>query len=824
MREQKAFFSKWFPALAVVVLAITIAAGTGFAQMGQGQGAKQGGIAEKAKLFTKDHPGVRAALEAHKRHVHRLMDTFGVVGVGIGADQEGEAVLKVFTSETGIPGLPEMLDGIPVKTKVTGRFYALVDPTARFERPVPLGVSTGHPEITAGTIGARVKDGAGNVFALSNNHVYAAVNSANLGDNVLQPGAFDGGVDPADAIGTLYDYQPISMCNWFWFWYTCPTTNTIDAAIALSSTDLLGNSTPANLYTPSEETVEPYVGQPVKKYGRTTGLTLGTVDAVSVTVDVCYDEFCDSIARFGDQISITPGGFSAGGDSGSLIVSQDGNHPVGLLFAGSDTDTLANRIGNVLNAFDVTIDSGPPAVLTAIDVKADSSTVEVGRTVQFTAIGTYSDTSTKDITADVTWVSSDTEVATINSIGVAVGTGVGTTGITATLGGINSSPVQLLVIASTITLRSIAVTPTSATIEQGQTLQFAATGTYSDDTTADITSSVQWSSSNEVVAIIDPTGLATGVSEGTASITAALGTMTSNTATLHVTQTGLHLEFGTVRATSDGLTRVTLDYDYGDEMVVVCTVNYDRYSVPMPVVPHVLHAAGNSFDVILVRAVGWDFESCVADVHWMAVKGGTYTVADHGIKMEAGKFESTRTDGIGSWAAERIYPAQAYSQPVVLGQVMSLNSYDPTWDFDLWSVFWARGSSYTNPPNSSNIYIGKHSGQDYRARTTETLGYVIIEAGGGSIGEWTYKAGLTSDTIKGVGDKPPYRYSVSGFSDSAVAILSSAAMDGADGGWPILYGTGPIASTGLNLAIDEDWAIDYERSHTSEQAGYIVLE
>ena len=89
-----------------------------------------------------------------------------------------------------------------------------------------------------------------------------------------------------------------------------------------------------------------------------------------------------------------------------------------------------------------------------------------------------------------------------------------------------------------------------------------------------------------------------------------------------------------------------------------------------------------------------------------------------------------------------------------------------------------------------------------------------------------YKAGLTSDIIKGVGDKPPYRYSVSGISNpaNAVAILSSAAMDGGDGGWPILYGTNPITSSGLNLAIDEDWAIDYERRHSTEQAGYMVLE
>jgi hypothetical protein len=138
---------------------------------------------------------------------------------------------------------------------------------------------------------------------------------------------------------------------------------------------------------------------------------------------------------------------------------------------------------------------------------------------------------------------------------------------------------------------------------------------------------------------------------------------------------------------------------------------------------------------------------------------------------------------------------QSYSKPVVLGQLMSLNSYDPDWEFDLWSVFWARGSSYTNPPNSTNIWIGKHSGEDYRVRSTETLGYVIMETSSGAIGTSTYRTGVTSDIIRGVGDKPPYRYSVSGISNpaNAVAILSSAAMDGNEVG-PFFI-TNPITST-----------------------------
>ena len=72
--------------------------------------------------------------------------------------------------------------------------------TDRWDRPVPIGVSTGHTAITAGTFGSRVKDSNGAIYALTNNHVYANENLANLGDEVIQPGTFDGGTAPADTI------------------------------------------------------------------------------------------------------------------------------------------------------------------------------------------------------------------------------------------------------------------------------------------------------------------------------------------------------------------------------------------------------------------------------------------------------------------------------------------------------------------------------------------------------------------------------------------------------------------------------------------------
>jgi len=219
-------------------------------------------------------------------------------------------------------------------------------------RPAPIGVSTGHPNITAGTIGCRVKKGVENnwiYYALSNNHVYADENNAEIGDNVLQPGPYDGGQNPRDKIGTLEDYVTI---------YFDGSDNTVDAAIALCSTADLDNTTPSGGYgMPNSYTLAPdlALGRAVQKYGRTTGLTKGSVAGINTIVNVGYDA---GVARFVGQLLIWRGGsFSAGGDSGSLIVTDDEEcNPVGLLFAGSNRYTIANSIDDVLSEFNVSID------------------------------------------------------------------------------------------------------------------------------------------------------------------------------------------------------------------------------------------------------------------------------------------------------------------------------------------------------------------------------------------------------------------------------------------------------------------------------------
>ena len=255
--------------------------------------------------------------------------------------------------------LPTTLDGVRVQTVVTGMIVAR-SATLRYPRPVPIGVSTGLADAATGTLGARVTNGA-NVYALSNNHVFAGVNAASIGDHILQPGPIeDGGIDPADLIATLADYQADRLLG---------GPNTMDAAIALTTTGDVGTATlPDGYGSPSSTTVPASVGMQVQKYGRTTGFTTGSINAVNVDVDVCYFPLTETIcfpgyqAHFVNQFSIPDGSvpFSASGDSGSLVVTTGSNNPVGLLFAGGDGLTIANPIDAVLQRFGVTIDGAAP--------------------------------------------------------------------------------------------------------------------------------------------------------------------------------------------------------------------------------------------------------------------------------------------------------------------------------------------------------------------------------------------------------------------------------------------------------------------------------
>jgi hypothetical protein len=280
---------------------------------------------------------------------------------------------------------------------------------------------------------------------------------------------------------------------------------------------------------------------------------------------------------------------------------------------------------------------------------------------------------------------------------------------------------------------------------------------------------------------------------------------------------GPKLSHGVVTGvSSSGWTTVTLGHTYAD-MVVIATPNYD--SADGAGVARIQNATGNSFDVRVDPAGGAALSGVT--VHYVVVEAGVYDAP--GFKMEAAKFISTRTDENNSWVGESRGYLQSYSNPVVVGQVMSYNDAR-------WSVFWARGDDRKSPPTSGALYVGKHVGEDSdTARVNETIGYIVLEtstSGTAEIEGLRYVAALGGDTIKGVGDAPAYTYSYAAMPNSKTAVASQAAMDGGNGGWAVLYGDNPITSTGttLKLAIDEDQANDSERKHTSEQVAYLIID
>lgn len=308
-----------------------------------------------------------------------LLRKRNVVGVGIGkkiADgvRTDEIAVLVFVERkielsklNAYDIIPKQLLDFRTDVVETGKIKAFEthEWRARY-RPAPGGVSIGHPSITAGTMGAvvRLRVGGRRVI-LSNNHVLADSNKARRGDPILQPGPYDGGKFPADHIANLMDFVQIHfegedqgggflrwlralLCRYFNVFCEPPgegRPNRVDAAIAepLKDSDVLDEIKVIGKVAGAAEAT---LGMKVKKSGRTTEYTEGEILGLHTTVRVEYG--VGQTARFEEQI--VAGDMSAGGDSGSLVVDS-GNRAVGLLFAGSDTHTILNRIEDVATAF-----------------------------------------------------------------------------------------------------------------------------------------------------------------------------------------------------------------------------------------------------------------------------------------------------------------------------------------------------------------------------------------------------------------------------------------------------------------------------------------
>ena len=175
--------------------------------------------------------------------------------------------------------------------------------------------------------------------------------------------------------------------------------------------------------------------------------------------------------------------------------------------------------------------TGAPAALVSIAVTPTSASIAKGTTQQFTAMGTYTDSTSQNLTNSVTWTSSATATAAVASGGLATGAGVGTATITAASGTISGSATLTVTAAALV---SISVTPANPSFALGTTQQLAATGTYTDGSTLNLTSSVSWGTGNPSVATVNAQGLATSVTVGSTSVTATSGSIVGST-TLYVT-------------------------------------------------------------------------------------------------------------------------------------------------------------------------------------------------------------------------------------------------------------------------------------------------
>lgn len=266
----------------------------------------------------------------------------------------------------------------PKKSKAKAQSASEIDPTQR-HRPMMPGISIGHKNITAGTFGCVVKkDGLS--YILSNNHVLANSNDAEIGDEIFQPGPYDGGTSE-DFVATLEQFVPIVFGGGGIPPIdppSCPiakvaagtanlaakalgrkhrlvavpkdTTqdaNLVDAAIAdpieAVNDDIIQIGKPVGL-------AEAELGMSLQKYGRTTKYTTGEVILVDAAVNVQYGT--GQIAQFTGQIVAGP--MSQGGDSGSAVLDMNKNL-VGLLFAGSDTTTIMNPIQEVFDALGLSL-------------------------------------------------------------------------------------------------------------------------------------------------------------------------------------------------------------------------------------------------------------------------------------------------------------------------------------------------------------------------------------------------------------------------------------------------------------------------------------
>ena len=336
-----------------------------------------------AEVIQADRRATRAAIAVQNRVTPRLMAMPEILGTAVGLDAQDELSLVIFVNSEAknvgqvMRDLPTELRGVKVSVELTEPFRAPIrvaptDSSGALHRgiqtpPIRLGTSGGWREDLAngyccgGTLGSLVQIGS-TKYVLSNYHVLEAdtVDGGNnivahARDPVIQPGLIDLACNESYAqnVATLSGIKSLPSSN-------------VDAAIAEVVSGMVNtDGYILDIGTISASTVDAFLGQKVKKSGRTTGLTRSSVSGLNATVRVSYENECAGGAAFTKTFTgqiiiknrIKGSSFIAGGDSGSLMVEDVDTDPraVGLLFAGSSTTAVANPIGQVLSFFKATM-------------------------------------------------------------------------------------------------------------------------------------------------------------------------------------------------------------------------------------------------------------------------------------------------------------------------------------------------------------------------------------------------------------------------------------------------------------------------------------
>jgi hypothetical protein len=300
---------------------------------------------------------------------HSPMASVHAVGAGrkvVGGVPAQDRVVRIYVRKklplsrlSRAERIPSRIDGLP--TDVIESSPAVIQQTPILagggqgrRRPVVAGVSTGHFNVTAGTLACFCRsmrsDDPPGVYVLSNNHIFADVNRGSTGDPLRQPSPQDGGGDE-DKIAELHRFVKIALGG--------GSENRVDAAIGRLLPGVAHENQILEIgsHTGTERAVEDMV---VRKHGRTTGYTEGVVFDESYDAMVGMDHGDPSIvAFFRDQMRITRqdpfAAFALGGDSGSLVLRRDGAGAVGLYFAGSPNGSygVANHIDDVLTELEI---------------------------------------------------------------------------------------------------------------------------------------------------------------------------------------------------------------------------------------------------------------------------------------------------------------------------------------------------------------------------------------------------------------------------------------------------------------------------------------